>query len=111
MRLTKLNPSWVGGGGDGVTRDGQSAPRRERVGVMFDCPCGCGTADDGQAVYVAFANPADGGPPYTSPGEPAWQRTGDTFETLTLTPSILRSKAKGGCGWHGFVTAGEVRTC
>ena len=44
-------------------------------------------------------------------GEPTWQRTGDTFETLTLHPSILRSPQKGGCGWHGWVTNGEVRSC
>jgi len=34
-----------------------------------------------------------------------------TFETLTLTPSILRTPEKGGCGWHGFVTNGEIITC
>jgi hypothetical protein len=57
--------------------------------------------------YVAFANPLDGGPPHISLGEPTWQRTGDTFETLTLSPSILRTRPYG-CGWHGFITDGEV---
>jgi hypothetical protein len=34
-----------------------------------------------------------------------WNRTGDTFETMTLTPSIDGS----GVGhWHGFITNGEV---
>ena len=28
----------------------------------------------------------------------------------SLTPSILRVPDKGGCGWHGFITNGEVRT-
>ncbi len=37
-----------------------------------------------------------------------WQRTGETFDTLTLTPSIHSRKEKGGCGWHGFITNGEV---
>ena len=44
-------------------------------------------------------NPVDGGPrfPYD---HHYWERTGDTFETLKLTPSIQRV---GGCGWHGFI--------
>jgi hypothetical protein len=37
-----------------------------------------------------------------------WTRTGEDFETLTLTPSIHSDPAKGGCGWHGFITNGEV---
>jgi hypothetical protein len=32
-----------------------------------------------------------------------WQRTGETFETLTLTPSVDCS-AWG--HWHGFITNG-----
>jgi hypothetical protein len=51
---------------------------------------------------VPFANPIGPGPHVNEKG---WRRTGDTFDTLTLTPSILRI---GGCGWHGFVTNGEV---
>jgi hypothetical protein len=35
----------------------------------------------------------------------AWQRAGETFETLTLSPSVDASAA--GC-WHGFVTNGEA---
>jgi len=50
--------------------------------------------------------PLDGGPPVDGPKH-VWTRTGDTFETLTLRPSILRMD---GCRWHGFVTNGEVET-
>ena len=106
MRLLDLDPNWVGAGGEGVTRSdtGEPVPRREGVGVMFKCPCGCDVP-----CFVPFANPLDGGPPH-DPGRPVWQRTGDTFETLTLTPSILRIS---GCPakWHGFVTAGQIITC
>lgn len=107
MRLTDLNPRWVGAGGEGVTRDGQPVPERHGIGVTFDCPCGCDSP-----VFVPFANPLDGGKPHLSrDADPAWQRTGDTFETLTLVPSIQRVAYKqGGCVWHGFVTDGEVRT-
>lgn len=111
-KLTDLNPHFLGSGGEGVsqlnpaTGQYEPAPKREGVGVQFDCPCGCE-----MPCYVPFENPLDGGKPLRDDhGRPLWARTGDTFETLTLTPSILRSKERGGCGWHGFVTNGEVRT-
>lgn len=74
--------------------------------MTFTCPCGA--CDEFHDCYIPFTNPLDGGLPYD--GHPTWQRTGDTFETLTLTPSILRNPTKGGCGWHGYITNGEVLT-
>lgn len=41
-------------------------------------------------------------------GPGRWPMTGTGFEDLTLTPSV---QLLGGCGWHGFVTNGEVTTC
>ncbi len=103
MRLIDLDPRWVGAGGDGVRdRDGNPVPERHGVGLSFDCPCGCALW-----VYVGLSNPIDGGKPYASPGQAVWQRTGVEFDSLTLTPSILRV---GGCGWHGFVTKGGIST-
>lgn len=110
MKLTDLNPKWLGTGGEGVFhRDAATgelvpAPRREGVGVHFDCPCGRPEEGDHSGVFVYVDPPLDGG----APVDRAWKRTGDTFETLTLRPSIQRI---GGCGWHGFVTNGEVSTC
>lgn len=112
MRLADLEPRWVGAGGEGV-RDasGNPEPERHGVGLSFRCPCGrTDHRPDSDRVYVALANPLDGGAPHISPGELAWQRTGDTFETLTLSPSILRT-LKVGCGWHGWIRNGEVITC
>ena len=104
MKLIDLDPRWVNAGGPGVTKDGKPVPIRIGVGISFDCPCGCEIR-----VYVDFSNPIDGlGPASRQAESHSWNRTGNTFETLTLTPSILRSRDKGGCGWHGFVTAGEV---
>lgn len=103
MRLTDLNPWWVGSGGEGVTMHGQPVPRREAVAISFDCPCGCGSP---LAVYIA--NPIDGGPTALNDSAHCWQRTGETFENLSLTPSLQRV---GGCGWHGFVTNGEIVNC
>lgn len=103
MKLVDLHPHWYGAGGEGISdADGNPVPERHGIGILFDCPCGCG-----EQVGVAFDRPLDGQPPLHSE-RATWQRTGDTFETLTLRPSILRGS---GCHWHGFVTDGEVTTC
>lgn len=107
MRLTDLHPQWMDAGGEGISNaDGNPAPERHGVGVLLDCPCG--NRDVGHQLYVPFANPLDGGPPMETGKNNGWQRTGDTFETLTLAPSILRIVPS--CGWHGFITNGEVIT-
>lgn len=119
MKLVELHPAWVGAGGEGVSnKDGNPVPERHGVGVSFDCPCATCTAqrtgnedhDFYLRVFVGFSNPLDGGPPHDPRPGAQWQRTGNTFETLSLTPSILRGKERGGCGWHGFVTNGETVT-
>jgi hypothetical protein len=109
MKLIDLNPQFVfHGGEDTYDANHQPIPKRESVGLAFDCPCEkCMTqrASDlymGHRHYVAFKNPPDGGPP-VDPTRPQWQRTGTTFETLVLSPSIYSMVEKGGCGWHGYV--------
>lgn len=98
MRLTDLNAHFLSSGGTGVTDvNGHPVPERTGVGVMFDCPCGCGANR-----YVPFANPIDDKGPDNERG---WQRVGDTLETLTLSPSIL---VVGECGWHGFIRNGQI---
>lgn len=107
MRLVDLDPHWM------VDEIGR------RLGVSFVCPKGCpdtfwGNGFCGGRVYVPFKQPLDGAPvPASGRG---WDRTGETFDTLTLAPSILVPNAHGnaahrGCGWHGFVEGGVVRTC
>lgn len=104
MKLADLHPTFINAGGDGVfNADGTAAPLRVGVGISFDCPCG--TPDS--PCYVPFANPLDGGAQYGAQG---WQRSGETFDTLTLTPSVLRTYSACGCRWHGFITNGEVIT-
>jgi hypothetical protein len=97
MRLAELNPVFL-----------DSAGGRKGVGVCFDCPCG--NKDEDHRCFVPFANPLDGGPRLEQGPNTGWGRTGDTFETLTLTPSVFRNPERGGCGWHGFITAGDVLT-
>jgi Family of unknown function (DUF6527) len=100
MRLVDLRPSFFC-----IMRD----PSRHGVGLAFDCPCRCG---DRCAIY--FTNPLDGGAviPIAESGNQKhrWQRTGETFDTLTLTPSInWLERENGPSHWHGFITNGEVR--
>lgn len=114
MKLTELNPRWCAVAG----RRGQ--------GITFDCPH-CRRA----RLVVFFANPIDGGEPLpherrrgsgalevlTAEHDAApkgfdivppgfhWRRSGDAFETLSLTPSVDASAAG---HWHGFVTGGQT---
>ena len=116
MRLVDLDPRWVGAGGEGVYHRGPNgdlipAPERHGVAITFRCPCGTHQRDDEydtDRVVVEFNNPLDGGPPHDPRPAARWDRTGDTFETLTIRPSIQRI---GGCGWHGYITNGEAATC
>jgi len=66
-------------------------------GLLYKCP-GCGSL---VGITVSDEHP----------------RWNINFETLTATPSILHTRAtpqetshgiKGGCGWHGYLTNGEL---
>lgn len=76
------------------------------MGITFECPRHHHTPHE-DFLGVWFANPIDGGPPAPPDGTNTarWQRAGDTFETLTLTPSVDCSQV--GC-WHGFIRNGEI---
>lgn len=86
MRLTDLKAHWR-------CTDENPNP----TGVNFLCPAGCG-----KHIGVGFVNPIGGGPPETGCD---WSRSDDTFDTLTLTPSVNEMPRH---GFHGFVTNGEI---
>lgn len=67
------------------------------TGILFCCPCGCGTPGS-----VQFANT-----PWCDPTKPKWTFNGNR-EKPTLTPSIQRNI---GCRWHGYLTDGVFRPC
>lgn len=100
MKLTELNPRWVG-------IHGWSSESIFYIGVTFDSPL-----RRGQRLSALFANPIDPeglmakygwGLPF--PDQKHWQRSGETFETLTLSPSLDFSRYG---EWHGHITAGEI---
>lgn len=103
MKLSELNAHFVGNGGTGVrSADGTPVPRREGVLLAFDCPK-CGREGERHGGILCYLDPAmDGGPAVSSHN---WQRTGDSIDNLTLSPSIL---VLSGCGWHGFIRNGEI---
>lgn len=112
IRLTELAPRWVGAYGAPVdAKQGISflCPHCQslRLAVFFDAAiCSNGPVNLAQVK----ADQVDDG---EAPGHLAdhhigrvlWHRDGDTFENLTLTPSIDASHFG---HWHGNVTAGNV---
>lgn len=116
MKLTDLNPRWLAEAG----RQGQA--------VTFECPCCIGTKRAAR-LCVAFQKPVDAGTPIslkpgdlwpllaadaaseqerqrgTVPPGVHWAREGDTFDGLTVKPSV---DASGSGHWHGFITNGEA---
>jgi hypothetical protein len=113
MRLVDLSPRWV----SPAQWANQSPPYY--VGVSFDCPCvkcrapacpTCGHAPDAKRLQVSFW-------PHIDPQGAVQQfslsfadhgehrRTGDTFDTLTLSPSV---GFEGIGHFHGHISNGEV---
>ena len=86
MRLTELDPRWIG-------RDD-----RRGLGIHFECPC-CRNI----RIGVYFRNPLDGGEPENK--KQLWLRAGEDFANLSLSPSIDVTEKE---HWHGFITNGEV---
>lgn len=85
MRLVDLAPFFC-------AEDG-----REGMGLAFRCP----HCED--FLYVPFKNPLSGGAGKPNPNGCMWEREGDTFETLTLSPSVDSKEH-----WHGWIRNGEV---
>jgi len=95
MRLTEQEPRWI-----------TDTTGRHGMGMSFKSPrC---PPDEEYRIAVAFDNPLDGGPP-SKEFAIHWHRTGDTFENMTLTPSI-ELKLPAEQYWHGFLTNGELKS-
>ena len=98
MRLVELDPHWTC---DTLGRHGQ--------GISFECP-----VHRDHRLAVMFSNPVDG-LPACGESKYLWQRTGETWDDLTLGPSIDAS-ANMVCNkgtiqtpcWHGLIKSGEV---
>lgn len=99
MKLIDLNPRWASDAEiviGGVTKHFEG---RHGMAVSFECPC-CRSI----RLAVWFQNPVDGLPP-TDDASYLWSRTGETFENLSLSPSV---DASSDGHWHGFIQNGEI---
>jgi hypothetical protein len=96
VKLADLNPRWFGV--DGLV-----------VGVSFDCPCCAGATRLAVPFEPTFAfpgvEPHGEGHTYLQP-DPHWKRAGDSFDNLTLTPSVDASKHG---HWHGSIANGAAK--
>lgn len=113
MRLTELSPKWVW-----LPQWSKQSPTFY-VGVSFNCPCGpcnasacptCGHRPDPKRLAVMFWPPIDPecllGKMFELADNNGHRRTGDSFETLTLTPSVGFDSIG---HWHGCITDGEIK--
>jgi hypothetical protein len=102
MKLSELNPRWIGCLWDCL--------KGIKFGITFDCPhC------RDQRLAILFKNPfgdleklplALWADPRKDQAANLWEREGETFELISLSPSI----DAGPFGhWHGFITKGEIK--
>lgn len=105
MKLTELEPRFMKYVDDSTSRFVDNLA--EASGVLFCCPL-CFTKNGGNVGthYVLAWFRDRGVPDAATPGPGRWAVTGSGLADLTLAPSIHLTGP--GCGWHGFVTAGEV---
>ena len=85
--LTEFNPEWAG-----LLRTPEHGE-----GITLDCPV-CGPR---HRLCAYFSNPLDGQPP-AAWQKPTWERYGNDFLTLTVSPSIQYP-----C-FHGWIEDGQV---
>lgn len=108
MRLTELSPKWVG-----INDQGRTA----HIGIGFQCPH-CREQrlvvffrpyiDPDNIVPLNMWRLPDAPNPNTGTIAPVnwWNRIGETYESLTLSPSV----DVGAAGhWHGHIQDGEVK--
>jgi len=110
MRLSELDPRWAIDADIVIGGVAKHFEGRHGMAVSFECPhCVERERNTGDKrvirIAVWFANPIDGLTP-TDDAKFLWQRLGDSFENLTLSPSI---DASSDGHWHGFIVNGEVR--
>lgn len=90
--LVECAPRWIGAHGH---------PELGNIGVAFDCPI-CAPEKD-HMIFVPFMKMPNDKP------RDLWEQSGDTFETLTLNPSIkITPNEWFPCGFHGWVIQGKV---
>ena len=108
MRLTDLDPSFLRYDEKGFNRiDGIE----EAQGLMFLCPKCFRENEGAKGTHgVICWSRSRGVPDDARPGPGRWSLNGTGFGDLTLDGDGGSRSVHllSGCGWHGFVTNGEV---
>lgn len=113
MRLTELAPQFLR---YEKRADGVFLPYVDRIeeaqGISFLCPV-CFAKNGGPVGThgVICWSSSRGVPDDATPGPGRWRLEGTGYGDLSLMEEPGKSRSvllMGGCGWHGFVTAGEV---
>lgn len=78
-------------------------PDNDRTGIIVghvhpNPPDGDGEICEGAVLFDTPENQREA-------GRPVWQV--ESLEPLTISPSVLMSPEKGGCGLHGFIRGGR----
>lgn len=94
-RLVDLNPKWVKVHGTG-----------EIHGICYDCPCGASDCEMGGWCVVPTKANFLGEPQHADAVQRGWDISGDSFENITLSPSIHHVGH-----WHGFLQNGVLTSC
>lgn len=115
MKLIELQPQFLRyeRGVDDVVHMVHVDAIEQAQGITFLCPK-CFAANGGTRGThgVICWSRARGTPDDALPGPGRWKLDGTGYHDLSLNadpPATARSVLlTGGCGWHGYVTAGEV---
>jgi hypothetical protein len=108
MRLRDLEPAFLAyntvvEGAEKRVFHKQVHEFNEAQGIEFLCPC-CYEANKGNVgTHLVIVWFKDKVPVDAEPGPGRWTPSGNSFDNLTLAPSI---QLRGGCNWHGFVQNG-----
>lgn len=94
-KLVDLNPKWI------TTHE-----KGEIYGISYDCPCDPPYNDCGGRQIVPVKTSWDSRPVCADSLARGWDLTGDSFETVTLSPSIHQVGH-----WHGYLRNGVVESC
>lgn len=111
MKLIDLRPVLLRYVGDGVSQRVETLA--EAQGVRFLCPL-CFEKNGGPVGThsVLCWSRSRGTPDEVTPGPGRWALEGTGLDDLSLNadpPNTARSVLlTSGCGWHGFITNGEI---
>jgi hypothetical protein len=106
IRLVELHPTWTLAPtvADGVV---------VYTGISFWCPCWLRHPGkkDSRRIACSFENAIEAVMPKIDgwtgwPRQKGWLRRGETFETLSLLPSVNAGPPH----WHGCITSGDLVT-